>query len=255
MLYSLKIIIKFILLAVFITGSIAYSQKVQKKEELFNPNKKFSISLYSTYISSSQLQNDAKSTDPIERNATIPLSGGFGYGAELNYKPSQWKADITFFLSTEFFKVTQRDLYLRFEQGNSSANVAMKESFRMIPLEMGLKWDLPVSSNNFKIYIGGGGGLYFGDRTRTIGTSVESYTTFKKPGFSLNVLTGIEYYLERNLSADFEFKFREGSFDVESSFHQNLITVNGVDYILQNPTYSRIIVDGVRLSLGLRYNF
>lgn len=222
---------------------------------LYNPGKKFSISVYGTYVSSSTLQNDVNSTDPIERNMMLDLKGGYGYGAELDYKPNLWNLDLTFFLSSEYLKVKDSDLYLLLNQDSAEVKIRMTEEFYMIPLEFGAKWDIPVSSNTFKIYIGGGGGFYFGDRTRTIGTALSSYTTKTKAGFSVNVLAGMEYYLAKNFAADFQFKFRDGSFDVESRFKQNYINVNGYDFYIGDTVSSRIIVDGARVSLGLRYNF
>ena len=64
----------------------------------------------------------------------------------------------------------------------------------------------------------------------------------------------MQYYIGRNLSLNFEFKL-ESSFDTRDSFDQNSITIDGQNYELDNPAVSRIIVDGVRLSLGVRYNF
>lgn len=220
-----------------------------------NPNKKFSFSFYGTYISSTQLQNNANATDPIERNTLLDLNGGFGYGGEFDYKPNLWNLDLTFYVSSEYFKMSESDLYLRFEQDTNVAKIQMTEQFSMIPLEIGAKWDLPVSSSVFKIYIGGGAGFYFGDRTRTLQYTLSSYTSYKKAGFSMNILTGMEYYLKQNLAANLEMKFREGYFDVESRFNTDYINVNGVNYLLDNPVYSRIIIDGVRVSLGLKYNF
>ena len=241
--------------ALLFASASLISQSTGNGLRLLDQNKKFSVSVYGTFISSSELQNNAKAFDSFERNATVPLGGGYGYGTELNYKPELLDLNLTFYLSSEYFKLTQRDMYLHLEQGSNSANIAMTESFHVIPVELGLKWDLPVSTDRFKIYIGGGGGMYFGDRIRTLGTSLVSTTTYKKPGFSLNILTGLEYFLERNFSADFEFKFREGSFDVESIFDRNFVTVNGNNFDLGNPIYSKIILDGVRISLGLRYSF
>jgi hypothetical protein len=248
-------VIFFLAVNILMTGINCYSQRKESYVGFYDANKKFSFQVYATYISSSELQNDPNSTDPFERNGMVTLNGGYGYGAELNYKPNLGNLNLTFFLSTEYFKLSENDLYLQFQQDSSSAKVAMTEAFHMIPIEFGVKWDLPVSTNSFKVYIGGGGGMYFGDRTRTIGSSLVSTTTYTKPGFSLNILSGLEYYLERNLSANLELKFREGSFDVESKFAQNSININGVDYFLSNPVYSRIIVDGVRISFGLKYNF
>src|SRR5260221_12571994 len=199
----------------------AYSQKTENDISFYNPNKKFSVSVYGSFISSSQLQNNPKSSDPIEKNAMTSLKGGIGYGAELNFKPVIGNLDLTFFISTEYFSAQKNDLYFRFEKYTLSAIVNVAESFHMVPLELGVKWDLPVSSNRLKVYIGGGGGLYFGDRTRTVNYNAVSYTTYKKPNFSLNILSGVDYFIEKNISANFEVKFREASFDVESRFNQN----------------------------------
>ena len=124
----------------------------------------------------------------------------------------------------------------------------------MIPLELGIKWLLPVSTDNFKLYIGGGGGIYFGDRTRTMQNLVSSNIE-KTPGFSLNILSGIGYYIARNISVNFELKFREASFDIESKYNSNIININGTQYSITTPFYTRFNVDGVRISAGLKYQF
>jgi opacity protein-like surface antigen len=107
-----------------------------------------------------------------------------------------------------------------------------------------------VSGENLKIFIGGGAGVYFGNRTRIIAGN-QSKTIDNKPGYSLNVLSGIEYYLVRNLSALFEFKFRDAYFEVESQFGSGQNPFFG----LPNPFKSRIVVNGTVFSLGLKYNF
>src|SRR5690349_12231779 len=81
----------------------AYSQRTGNDINFYNPNKKFSISVYGSFISSSQLQNNPKSSDPIEKNAMTSLKGGIGYGAELNFKPALGNLELTFFVSTEYF--------------------------------------------------------------------------------------------------------------------------------------------------------
>ena len=253
--FKIKFVILFSALLFCFASISGYCQKNETEISFYNPNKKFSVSVYGTFISSSQLQNNPKSSDPIEKNAMTTLKGGLGYGAELNFKPSLGNLDLTFFLSTEYFAAQKNDLYFRILQDTLSAILLVAEQFHMVPVEAGVKWDLPLSSNRVKVYIGGGGGLYFGDRIRTIANNLVSNTTYKKANFSLNILSGVDYFIGKNISANFEFKFREASFDVESTFTQNTININGQEFKLDNPVYSRIIVDGVRLSLGLRYSF
>ncbi|MGH2575494.1 MAG: hypothetical protein ACRDFC_07325, partial [Ignavibacteria bacterium] len=153
----------------FLTTDLIFPQSEESELKFFDPNKKFSLSFYGTYISSSELQNNPKSTNPIERDATLELDGGFGFGGEINYDPGIYNLGIKFYLSSEYLKVDQTDLEFVFDDGENQDKIRMREKFTFIPIEFGVKWNLPVSTENFKIYIGGGAGGYFGDRTREIG--------------------------------------------------------------------------------------
>jgi hypothetical protein len=165
---------------------VLYSQ-AKENTRYFDPEKRFSISLYGTYISSAELQNNPRSTDPIERNSTIDMNGGYGYGAELNYEPHLFDLGLTFYLSSEYFRSRTNELVMRLTNGENSTEVRINENYSIIPVEAGMKWFLPVSTDNFKIYIGGGGGIYFGDRTRTL-LDLSSHNLSKQAGFSLNIL-------------------------------------------------------------------
>jgi opacity protein-like surface antigen len=133
-------------------------------------------------------------------------------------------------------------------------DIGISEQFTVIPVEFGVKWNLPIGSDNWKIYIGGGGGVYFGKETRSI-LYLQSSQISSKPDFSLNILSGVDYYLDKNFSANLELKFREAAFDSESRFSSSTVTVNGSEFQLENPFYSRFIADGVRVSLGFKYYF
>ncbi|MCI0449045.1 MAG: outer membrane beta-barrel protein [Chlorobi bacterium] len=230
------------------------AQTMIDKSPYYDNSKKFSVSVYGMYISSGELQNNINNPDPFLRDASIELKGGYGYGGEIIYNPNLYDLGIGFYLSSEYIKITDDELALRFIEDSASASVRFIEEIYMIPFEAGLKWSLPVGSDRFKIYIGGGAGVYFGDRKRSIG-QLRTSTISKKPGFSLNVLSGIEYYFGRNLSLDFEFKFRDASFEAESMFGADYININGHDFRLENPFRSRLLINGTRLSLGLKYNF
>lgn len=234
--------------------SNSYAQSDPGKLSFNDESKHFCLSFYGTYVSSSQLQNDPRSPDPIVRNMLLDLKGGYGYGAEFDYKPNFYNLNLIFFLSSEYLRINEGDLAFTFNDGTNAADVSMKEDFTIIPVEAGVKWHLPVGTENFKIYIGGGGGVYFGNRIRTI-ANLQSTTISTQPGYSLNVLSGLEFYFARNLSANLELKFREAYFDVESSYTTNSIIINGTVFQIENPFYSRLIVDGVRISLGLNYHF
>ena len=231
-----------------------YSQQEHDKITAFNGSGRLTLQVYATYISAAELQNNIKSNISFVRDASIELKGGYGYGAELTYNPNITDFDVMFYLSSEYLKVKDDELLLRFENDSASSVVRFTEEYNMIPFEAGLKWNLPVSTERFKIFIGGGAGIYFGNRKRSVGPYTTSAVS-RKPGISMNVLAGLEYFVERNLSLDFEFKFREASFESQDRFDVDYVTIGGNIYSMDNPLYSRLLIDGTRLSIGLKYHF
>jgi opacity protein-like surface antigen len=242
------------ILFILLKTGIVFSQNNVKNPILYDPGKKFSLYVYGDYISSSTMQPHPNSLDPIDKDEMIDLNGTYGFGAEISYKPHLYDLDLIFYLSTEYLKLSQNDLGITLYIPDGSVTLNMTEKFTMIPLEFGAKWHLPVGTDNMKIYIGGGGGIYFGKETRTI-LNLESTQISSKPEFSLNILSGVEYYFERNISADLELKFREAAFITESRFSAYSILYNGNEYQLENPFYTRFIADGVKISLGVKYHF
>ncbi len=231
-----------------------YSQESLDEYRPFNGSGRLTLQVYATYVSAAELQNNIKSNISFLRDASIELKGGYGYGAEITFNPNISNFDVLFYLSSEYLKVKDDGLVIRFENDSATNTVRFTEEYNMIPLEAGLKWNLPVSTDRFRIFIGGGAGIYFGNRTRSVGPFSTSPIS-RKAGLSMNVLAGLEYFIERNLSLDFEFKFREASFESQDRFDVDYITINGNIYSMDNPVYSRLLIDGTRLSAGIKYHF
>ncbi len=231
-----------------------FSQSEQNEKIIYNNSSKLTLKVYGMYVSSAELQNNLGASVSFLRDASIELKGGYGYGAELTYNPNINNFDVIFYISSENLRVKDNELLLRFENDSATSSVRFTEEYNMTPFEAGIKWNLPVSTERFKIYIGGGGGVYLGNRTRTIGP-YKSSAISRKAGFSMNVLAGIEYFVQRNLSLDFEFKFREATFDTKDKFDVDYITIGENIYSMDNPLYSRLLVDGTKLSVGIKYHF
>lgn len=242
---------------IFIVGLITLSnpyflsaqQHADSKElPFFDKSKRFSLSIYATYVSSAELFDNISSSEAFLRDISVEIKGGYGYGGELTFNPEIYDLGILFYISSEFLKAKDNELVAsKIINDTTILRGRFTEEYTLIPVEAGLKWSLPVSTDRFKIFIGGGAGFYFGERTRTVG-GVKTEKVSSSPGFSLNVLSGVEYFFARNLSVDFQLKFREGTFEAESRFASPVP-------VFDNVIKSRIIVDGVRLSAGLRYNF
>ena len=68
-------------------------------------------------------------------------------------------------------------------------------------------------------------------------------------------MSGMEFRFSRNISGIFEVKFRQAEYSVQSRYPVSTININGTVFELEQNLNSKVFVDGLKLSLGLSYNF
>jgi hypothetical protein len=204
------------------------------------------------YVSSATIQLAPYSADLVERNSTLDISGGYGYSFSL--KTKFFRNDLFFGVTAEFIKIQDNDAILTLEGDTSTARIKLSESITVYPVEFTAYFNVPSFQENLNIYLGGGIGVYSGDRKRKF-LNFESETISKSFGLSLVVLSGIEYYFEKNFMTFMELRFRDGEYDVKSKFPVSFVTLNGVSYPLDNEMNSKIFLDGLKVSFGIGYRF
>ncbi|HRE42175.1 MAG TPA: hypothetical protein PLG90_12675 [Ignavibacteria bacterium] len=210
----------------------------------------FAITPSFSFISSASIQLNPYSDNPIEKNSFVELSGGFGFGLAL--KKKIFSKDISLVVSSEYSRISDGNVSQFLFNGDDAIKVKLTETVWMVPVELGINFNLPKMANNLNIYLGGGGGVYFGNRIRTINNI--STETFKQDvGFNLYILSGFEYFVGKKLSAGFEMKFRDAGFSVDSKFPFGSINVNGISYALPRNYYSKVFMDGLKVGINLNY--
>ena len=212
----------------------------------------YSIMPSVNYVSSATIQLYAYSKDLYERGLTEELAGGYGYG--LSIRKKIFNENISIGFTTEYLKIYDDELTEIFSTETSRIRARVTEELWMMPVELSGYFNIPNFTEDLEIYLGGGIGLYFGDRQRTV-LNIESKTISKEPDFSFVILSGMELFFSRELSGVFEIRFRQGEYKVLSKFPVSSVTVNGNIYPLEQNLNSKIFVDGLKLSLGLAYNF
>jgi hypothetical protein len=131
----------------------------------------------------------------------------------------------------------------------------VEDGYRMFPIELSGYFIIPVSTEKFKLYIGGGGGVYWGERIRNF--SIASSEPVNRPlNFGIHVLSGLEYFVREQFSIRGEMKFRDPQFDTESQYTTDRITVNGLTYALSTqPFKSKVNLDGIVFQLQVAFHF
>jgi hypothetical protein len=243
--FSNKIIF-FILVFTFAESEVCLCQYSE------NSDKGFSIIPEAVYVSSAAIQLYAFSNDIYKRGITEEISGGYGYGITVRKKI--FEKNIAFALSVDFNHIVDNELTQTFSNDSTIVRARVTEDLTVIPVELTGIFYLPDFSDELKLFLGGGFGIYFGDRKRTV-KNIQSYTVTKKPGFSLVVLSGFEFFFSRSVSAVLEVKFRQAEYTVNSEFPVSVVSLNGTFYDLEKELNSKIYVDGLKLSLGISYNF
>ncbi|MBK6505226.1 MAG: outer membrane beta-barrel protein [Ignavibacteria bacterium] len=210
------------------------------------------VTPYVSYVSSATIQIDPFSSSSFERQLTSELSGGYGYGISITKRI--FSQDIAFGISIEYAKIKDEELTEIYDNGTARIRARIKEELTVIPVEFSGYFDLPDFTDDLNIYLGGGIGVYFGDRKRTI-INIETTTLSKEPGFGFVVMSGMGYRFSEILSGVFELRFRQGEYRVKSQFATSFITAGGNTFEIDQVTDSKIFLDGLKVSFGLSVRF
>ena len=207
----------------------------------------FSISVKGNFTTGSQLFPNPDSPDDFQRAEYFPIEDFFGYSVELKYQIPE--TNLAIGLSADYIRTTTSQ---SIAQGFV---IPVRDGYRVIPIEITGYFIIPVSGPTFGIYMGGGGGAYFGRRIYEI-AGVEAQTTDQGHGFGIHVLGGLSYRFTEVFSICGEMKFRDLQFKTMNQFSAKQVLYHGVVVSLpQDPFAARVHTDGVIFQLGASLSF
>lgn len=202
------------------------------------------VTLFGNVVTSAKIFFNPASPDPFERNATNDissmLSGSLQYGFAMS-DISRLQVAFEYLYGSE----TSYDNY----------NTEIVDGFRMYGVELSGIFLLPVSGKRFMIYIGGGGGAYWGTREYSL-AGLFARAPASNLSFGILTIFGLEYRVLPPLSLKLELRFRDPQIDTENEFGQPTLDVQGVTYHLPTrPFPSKVNVNGNVYSLGVCWAF
>ena len=209
----------------------------------------YDLALFGTFTTTSKLFHHPNDADELLRGEFLPLNGIFSAGIDL--RRSFESIRIQLGVSIEYIKKTETS----YISDVASTLIPVKYGFTAIPIELTGYFIIPVGTEDLHLYMGGGGGMYFGNR-RYEYAGVSSVIVDRKVGYGIHIISGIQYALHARVSLRSELKFRQIQFENVNRFIEDTAVYNGVVVALDpEPFSSRIDIDGMTLNLGLVLHF
>ena len=207
----------------------------------------YSLSISGTYTSSSKIFFNPNASDDFVRNQNFPLDNIFGVRADVRRYIEDWSVWIG--LSTEW--LSKSDVID--QPVSNTTTVPVNDGYIAIPVELTGYFVVPFSSEMVQLYIGGGGGVYFGERLYQE-AGVNAGVVDRSAGLGIHVLSGLQFNIEPALAIRCEAKFRNVQFKSKNAFTAPVAFYNGASIPLdQTPFESRISIDGMVTALSLVY--
>ncbi len=209
----------------------------------------FTIVVKGNLSTQSEIFLNPTSPDPVARAQSILVEDFPGVSVELQYHlPGM---NIALGLSADRISVrTSQPITVSFRE-----QVPAEDGYIAFPVELTGYFIIPASGEMFKIFMGGGFGVYPGTRKYSI-AGVEAGALDNSPGYGIHVLGGLSVHLTGWFSLVAEMKFRDLQFRSTNAFAVSHIpygstTVN----VSQTPFASTIHTDGIVFQIGAGFSF
>lgn len=208
----------------------------------------FNFSLNYNYTTTSKLYLQPNSADPVLSTEFESLDGIYNLSFEFRYRLFE---QMIIGIGTEFIRksYTHRNFIL---EGNG---IDINEGYNLIPVELNLYYLLPFSTERFKFFMGGGGGVYFGSQIREFG-DVEFVNDGGKIGYGINVSVGMDYIVNELISVRGQMRFRDPELIMKSKYSNSTVNYKGNSYLLSDNVFTtKVNIDGLTFTIGLTVSF
>jgi len=198
---------------------------------------------------SSQIYDSPNSPDPFRRSAFLDVTDFFGYGVELKYQIPETHVAVGISLERVRARL-ERPLF-----ESSGPYIPIEDGYTAVPIELTGYFIIPASGTTFGVFMGGGLGVYLGQRNYSwAGTPSELVDS--KPGFGIHVLAGVSARFAGTFSLIGEMKFRDLQFQSTNRFSASTIDYQGTQVHLPTGSLdSNVHTDGITFQIGLAFSF
>jgi len=206
-----------------------------------------SLVVKGTYTTSSEIFPNPSSPDPVRRSQSFLIDGFLGTGLEIRYRIPGTLLAVG--ASAEYQRATlTTDIAVAFRD-----DIPVQDGYWAVPLELTGYFIVPFSTRVVQVYMGGGMGVYLGERTYEL-AGVTAPVVATTSGFGIHVVAGVGYALTEHLSLIGGMKFRDLQFTSSNAFPRATLTYNGAVINVGSSAFeSHIHTDGIVFQLGASY--
>ncbi|MDD8016966.1 MAG: outer membrane beta-barrel protein [Bacteroidota bacterium] len=209
-----------------------------------------SVTLKGTFTTNTGFFYDINRTNFVFDEEKV-ISSNLGYGADVRWN-LMWDR---FYLGIGVEKIRSVDHSFAYSSFSDNVRIPTDEGFSVLMIELSGYYIVPISSDDIQFYMGGGFGLYDGNRLYSI-AGVQASTVNSESSMGIHVLTGVEYKISNYIGVRGEIKFRDPHFDVTDKFDQPYTTFQGVRVPLrQTESVTRINLYGINYMVGMVFQF
>jgi hypothetical protein len=205
---------------------------------------RFSVAAHGMLTTASKLFEHPNARDELIRGLYTPIDPV--YGAGIDVRTDIPALGLRFGLGADVLTRTVSS-----SAPYTSPPVPIEDGYVAVPVELSAYFSIPVGGETVDFYIGGGAGVYFGERRYSF-AGVRAVTVDRNVQPGIHVLTGVEYALGAVLALRSELKFRNIQLETTQQFPVTSTIYEGVTVPLpQEPFTSRVQIDGMSVSLGV----
>lgn len=209
----------------------------------------FSVVIKGNLSTAGHVFLNPRASDPVARSEATSITDFFGYGLEVRYHVPGTLLAVGF--SADRI-VSQQTSDVRLGGGRT---VPEEEGYVLIPVELTGYFIIPITDGPLGVYMGGGVGMYYGERRYTL-AGASAASTGSSPGFGIHVLGGVQYRFSEAFSLALELKFRDAQFEATNAFSAPSVRYGATQVTLPGkPFESSIHTDGMVIQLGAAYSF
>lgn len=209
---------------------------------------KFSLAARGSYTTTSKVFYNPDSPSPTIRGQHLPFEDIYGYGFELRVQ----RPEDSYFVAITvdvLSKMLTQDQFIALT--SPPRFLPVTEGIRGIPVEVSLRTYVPLGSENFHLFMGGGLGVYFAERMLRI-VDAEAHPRSSSFGYGIHVESGLEYQIHPAVRVNAEMRFRDPEIRTVNRFDRETTTHNGSIILLpRGDIQTKVNLDGLNFGLGV----